>query len=296
MLDDQNTYEKVSKPPFKKIESEINQQLLYYNYSDVNIVTNALNNDLKNLSDWLSTNKLSLNTEKTKYMIIGSHQRLRSIETEPAIYLGANKIKRVKSTKSLGLMLDETLSWNEQINALSNKVNKSLNVIKRLREFVDLETLLIAYKTLVQPYFEYCSQVWGGLGSTLSAKLQRLQNRAVRIITKCGYDVRSHTLLQNLNLKNLETRRNQRLVTLMFKVRNAMAPSSISNLFQRVDDVHNRQTRQMHFNYLPPKPNTNFKTKSISYRGAVAWNSLPCDLKKPQSIESFKNKLRLITM
>ena len=74
----------------------------------------------------------------------------------------------------------------------------------------------------------------------------------------------------------------------MFKVRNATAPNSISNLFQRVDDVHNRQTRQMHFNYLPPK--------SISYKGAVAWNSLPYDLKKPQSIESFKNKLRLITM
>ena len=55
------------------------------------------------------------------------------------------------------------------------------DVIKRLREFVDLETLLIAYKTLVQPYFEYCSQVWGGLGSTLSDKLQRLQNRAVSL-------------------------------------------------------------------------------------------------------------------
>ena len=178
---------------------------------------------------------------------------------------------------------------------ITNKVNKSLNVIKRLREFVDLETLLIAYKTLVQPYFEYCSQVSGGLGSTLSDKLQRLQNRAARIITKCRYDVRSHILLQNLNLKNLEIRRNQQLATLMFKVRNAMMPSSISNLFQRVDHVHNRQTRQMHFNYLPPKPNINFKKKSISYRGAVAWNSLPCDLKKSQSIQSFKNKLRLVT-
>ena len=125
-------------------------------------------------------------------------------------------------------------------------------------------------------------------------KLQRLQNRAVRIITKCGYDVRSHILLQNLNLKNLEIRRNQQLVTLMSKVRNAMAPSSISNLFQRVDDVHNRQTRQMHFNYLPPKPNTNFKKKSISYKGAVAWNSLPCDLKKPQSIESLKKSFALL--
>ena len=65
----------------------------------------------------------------------------------------------------------------------------------------------------------------------------------------------------------------------MFKVRNEMVPSSISNLFERVDDLHIRETRQMQFNYLPPKPNTNFKKKSVSYRGARAWNGLPCDLK-----------------
>jgi hypothetical protein len=84
-------------------------------------------------------------------------------------------------------MLDETLSWNEQVNAITTKVNRGLNVLKRLREFVDLETLVIAYKTLVQPYFDYCSQVWGGIGSTLSDKLQRLQNRAARIITKAYF-------------------------------------------------------------------------------------------------------------
>ena len=102
-------------------------------------------------------------TKKTEYMIIGSYQRLNLIETDPPIYLGTEKIKRVKTIKSLGLMLDETLSWNEQVNAITTKVNRGLNVLKRLREFVDLETLLIAYKTLVQPYFDYCSQVWGGI-------------------------------------------------------------------------------------------------------------------------------------
>jgi hypothetical protein len=141
-------------------------------------------------------------------MIIGSYQRLNLIETDPPIYLGTEKIKRVKTIKSLGLMLDETLNWNEQVNAITTKVTRGLNVLKRLREFLDLETLLglIAYKTLVQPYFDYCSQVWGGFGSTLSDKLQRLQNRAARIITKCGYAVRSCVLLQHLNLDNLETR------------------------------------------------------------------------------------------
>jgi hypothetical protein len=160
-------------------------------------------------------------------MIIGSYQRLNLIETDPPIYLGTERIKRVKTIKSLGLMLDETLSWNEQVNAIT---------------------------------------------------------------TKCGYDVRSCVLLQHLNLDNLETRRNQQLATLMFKVRNSMVPRSISKLFQRTDDVHNYETRQVQ-NYFPPKPNTNFKKKSFSYRGAVAWNSLPFDLKRSQTIQCFKNKL-----
>jgi hypothetical protein len=38
--------------------------------NDINIVTNALNNNLKNVSDWLIANKLSLNTKKTDYMVI----------------------------------------------------------------------------------------------------------------------------------------------------------------------------------------------------------------------------------
>jgi hypothetical protein len=57
----------------------------------INTVTNTLNNDLKNVSDRLTVNKLSLNTKKTEYMIIGSYQRLNLIETDPPIYLGTEK-------------------------------------------------------------------------------------------------------------------------------------------------------------------------------------------------------------
>jgi hypothetical protein len=75
----------------------------------------------------------------------------------------------------------------------------------------------------------------------------------------------------------------------MFEVRNSMIPRSISNLFQRTDDVHNYETKQVQ-NHFPPKPNINFKEKSFSCRGAVAWNSLSCDLERPKTIQSFRNK------
>ena len=98
--------------------------------------------------------KLSLNASKTEYMhVIGSHKRLQQTESDPPITLGDNKIKRVKVSKSLGLMIDETLTWDEQVTLITKKVNKGLNVMRRLRDFFDKKVLTTVYQTLVQPYF-----------------------------------------------------------------------------------------------------------------------------------------------
>ena len=113
-------------------------------------------------------------------------------------------------------MIDENLTWHSQVDLITKKVNKSFYVLRQLREFVELKTLVAAYKSLVQPHFDYCSQIWGCLGITLQNKLQRLQNRAVRIITKCGYDCRSVDILNDLELPNLSVRRNHQLCTIMY--------------------------------------------------------------------------------
>ena len=86
-------------------------------------------------------------------------------------------------------------------------MNKDLNVLRRLRDFFDIKILTTVYQTLVQPYFDYCSQVCN--------KLQQLQNRAVRIITKSGYEIRFKNLLNQLGLPNFEERRSQQLNTSM---------------------------------------------------------------------------------
>ena len=95
-------------------------------------------------------------------------------------------------------MIDETLNWHCHVDLITKNVNSGLCVLKRLRDLVDVETLLAVHKTLIQPHFDYCSQVWGCLGTTLQNKLQRSQNRAVRIITKRGYEYRSVDILNGL--------------------------------------------------------------------------------------------------
>ena len=74
-----------------------------------------------------------------------------------------------------------------------------MKVLRRVRDFVDTLSLIMIYKALVEPYFTYCSPVQNSLGAGLSQKLQKLQNRAARIITRSEYNVRSATLLNQLN-------------------------------------------------------------------------------------------------
>ena len=72
--------------------------------NNINSIANILNEDLINVSDWMMANKLSLNASKTEYMVIGSHKRLHQTQSDPPITLGDNQTKRVKVTKSLGLI------------------------------------------------------------------------------------------------------------------------------------------------------------------------------------------------
>ena len=68
-------------------------------------------------------------------------------------------------------------------------------------------TAILAYNTLIQPHFDYCSLVWDGLSSKLRNKLQQLQSRTARAILKAGYDTSSNLLLEILKWDRLEIRR-----------------------------------------------------------------------------------------
>lgn len=73
------------------------------------------------------------------------------------------------------------------------------------------------YKSFIQPYFDYCSVFWEGIGSQLALKLRKLQNRAARIITFSSYESNSGPLLQEIRWDRLSIRRIRLLAIEMFK-------------------------------------------------------------------------------
>ena len=81
----------------------------------------------------------------------------------------------------------------------------------------------LIYQALIQPHFDYCCTVWGTCGVTLQDKLQKLQNRATRVLTFSNYDVNAGQLLEILGWKNLDRKRNIQKVTVVFKCLHGLA-------------------------------------------------------------------------
>ena len=94
---------------------------------DTNISYNSMNSSLVNLNRWLKANKLSLNIAKTEFMVIGSRQRLATFDNhELRVTVDSEPVRQVTSTKTLGLTLDENLTWKNHIEVIYVKNKNSI--------------------------------------------------------------------------------------------------------------------------------------------------------------------------
>ena len=153
-----------------------------------------------NIDLWLKANKLSLKVAKTELMIISSRQKLLSLNDYTINNdIDGVQVNQTPHSKSLGLNIDD-LSWKAHVHDISNKKgSSSFGALKRIRLFVSVHTAVLIYQGLIEPHFDYCNAVWNGLSQRLkSDKLQKLQNRAVRVITNSSYDTGSRQLLDDL--------------------------------------------------------------------------------------------------
>ena len=183
----------------------------------------------------------------------------------------------------LGVQLDEYLKWNQHIEYIVKKISSGIAVIRKLREFIDTSTLVLVYNALIQPYFDYC---WDTLGKGLSERLQKLQNRAARLIMNLKNEHGQSALaLKSLGWKLLEERRVEMKARMMYKTVNKLAPSGLCDLFQNVYEITDYNLRGSSTRVYIPMPRTEFLKQSFCYNGAKLWNQIPDDIRSSSTFE-----------
>ena len=122
-----------------------------------------------------------------------------------------------------------------KLMASAQRFSKAIEIIRHAKPYVKKESLELMYQSLVLPYFDYCSLIWGNCNQTLKGKIQRLQNRAARIITGDTYDVHSKDILSRSGWKNLEERRVLQTESYVTKALQMKCTESINEMFKISD-------------------------------------------------------------
>ena len=190
-----------------------------------------LNQDLENVLKWLRANKLTLNRTKTEFMLIGARQRLSTLAVSPTDTIYDNQVSQVTTAKSLGVTIDNKLDWRSHIDKLTKKVASGTGAIKRIRHLVPQATLLLIYQALIQPHFDYFNFVWGNCGITLQNKVQKLQNRAARVLTNLNYDADAGHLFELLRWKNPASQPQIQRAIMVYKSPHGLAPDYLCSKF-----------------------------------------------------------------
>ena len=138
---------------------------------DANELVVSLNSDLAHVCNWLKENRLQMHPSKCKMMFIGSPCNLNNIMCEEPVVANAKPISRTATQMCLGVTLDENLNWDSHIEMICKKASAAIGAMKRIKPFVPMHTLESIYKSLVQPYFDYCSPLWDICGKRQVAKI-----------------------------------------------------------------------------------------------------------------------------
>ena len=169
--------------------------------------SSCLQSEADALSQWCDSNGAKINTRKTVELRIDFSKLPR--ETSP-VNIYSNDISTVSSTKLLGVVVSNDLSWSQNTDAICKKASQRLHYLVHLRRAgLDSKQLVALYCSFVRPILEYCMCVWHfALTKTSSSSLERVQERALHIIF--GFDKSYDECLEKSAIVSLKERRESR--------------------------------------------------------------------------------------
>ena len=288
-------------------------------------VYSVANNVLRSVYIYMKTNQLHINLSKCAHMYfrpsLNSEQRMTCARSTPynerlTIAVNGQKIKQVDKVKFLGVIIDENLTWDDQIKHIENKLLATIVLIKRIKKFIPSSQYSKIYQSLFVSHLTYAISCWGGIYPSKLQKLFSIQKRCLRILfgetlsfdhseyyLSCArtktYD--EHVALKDYKLEHTKPLFNKnsfltlqnlyiaRTLVELFKILKLQSPISIYNNLKFCP-------RTEHFKLLCPKFTLGISRNNFTISSILMWNSCINKLiNQPSlSIPNFTHGLALI--
>jgi hypothetical protein len=258
-------------------------------------IETTINNELLNVYSWLCANKLSLNIEKSNFIIFHAIQKRVH---EIFININNKYLKQEHHLKYLGLMIDSHLNWKPHISYISNKIKRSIGIISKARHYINSEILTSLYYSLIYPYLMY-GLAFGAILINMFLFLCSFYKKKQlgKLMTFSYYNDHTNPLFLKLKILRLEDLVYLHTALFMFDFHSGNLPATFQHFFQPVNQRHNYNAiLAAKSTYYLPKARTNYGLLNIKYVGVNIWNSVDEILKnlsRDKFIKSIRDKFLL---
>ena len=219
------------------------QYILYADDTNIFSSENCIMNDeLLKIKNWCIANRLILNQDKTLQILFKSNKK----EVDPTnltLNISGNYINTVKSTQFLGLFIDENISFKIHISELCTKLNLCLLIMRTVRPFLDIKTMIDIYYTFFYPHIIYGIEFWGHASKADLNRILLLQKSALRIIMKFKPRAHISSYFQQLKIMPIDMLFDYRFLILFLKTQDLTS----------LKPTHQYETRSTHLRAIKVK-------------------------------------------
>ena len=251
---------------------------------------------IKNVNEWFIANKLTLNVDKTSFIIFRSKRN--NINNLPDTISHENiKIKRETKIKYLGLILEEHLSWNQHVNEICNKLKCFFPLFYNIRQYLEKENIRNIYYTMIYSRIKYGCIITGQTTNENLNKIQTLQNKLLKVLYYKSYRYSTNNLHNELSILKYNDLINQETLSFVYKYVHSELPSVFSGYFSHRHELVEMIEEQRKRRFTLPRYKTDMGKSTIQYVGSKIFNEKASLLKLNISINTFRkhvNKMYMI--
>ena len=241
---------------------------------------------LNKFSEWCAENKLTLNVSKTKLVTFGMRNMVKKAKNS-VIKINGAPLQIVPTYKYMGVTLDNTLSFDSHVKSTLSMVAFKTNLLARIRKYMNENVALKIYKSMILPYFDYGDVIYNAAWKDGLDKLQRLQNRCLKICKNVHKRFNTEELHTVTKMPMLTDRRKAHINNFMFK--RLGKPELV--------DGRNIRTRAHDAPLFKVKvPKCEAYKRSVEYAGSLQWNTLPKQIRSTDSYNAFKARQKAIML
>ena len=253
--------------------------------TSIEIINNTLTDSCKVVSDWMLSNQLKLNADKTHILTLGTSQRLLQPGNKVTVVMDEIVLQEDPQhcETLLGCIIQSDLKWHKQISELQNKLKKRLAGLAHIKFILPLRTRKIVSEGMFNSVLMYCLPLFGGCDVQEIKDLQILQNKAARIVTHSPFRANRERMYNELGWLTVRQLVIYHTLLTVYRVRQSKEPEYLSSVLcndSRLGKI------------IIPNIKLSLTQKSFTTRGACNWNTLPSRIRNQETLSSFKQEVK----